>query len=307
MVTTSFLMAVHNGEAGLAASIESVLSQSDPDLELVIVDDGSTDGTADLLAAQRDPRLRVIRQSNTGLTRALIRAANEARGVYLARQDCGDLSMPHRLARQRALLDGDPGLAFVSCWTEFVGPEYEPLYVVRGSGRASIAQSIIDLSRPLGVTDGPTAHGSVIMRRDAYEAAGGYRPAFYFGQDWDLWYRLAKIGTFQIVPEILYRYHMTLGGISLESRDAQSQFARLSELAMRTREAGQSDTEILRQAEGVARTKGSGWRARGLYFIGEALRRNGDPRARRYLREAVMARPLSARAWIRYVQSWTLR
>ncbi|MEA2413858.1 MAG: hypothetical protein QOI58_515 [Thermoanaerobaculia bacterium] len=308
MTAISVVMAIYNGAATLAATIDSILAQTERDFECIIVDDGSTDETASLLKAYaaRDARIRVIRQDNTGLTRALITGCAAATGTYIARHDCGDTSDPSRFELQRQLLDQNSELAFVSSWTAFAGPEGEPLHVVRGSGAASEPISILDLGQEWGVIDGPTSHPSVMMRRDAYERAGGYRAAFVVGQDWDLWYRLAAIGKFQIVPKILYTAAVTPNSISGGAREAQQTLAKLSHAAMLARQRGQSDDDIVRRAAAVTIVRRTTRcdTARGFYAIAEALRRQRDHRARRYFRKAIALCPLLLKAWIRYVQSF---
>lgn len=307
-VATSFVMAAFNAAPLLGATLDSILAQSDADFELIVVNDGSTDDTAALLSryADGDSRIRVLTQSNTGLTRALIAGCAIASGRYIARHDAGDRSHPERLALQRELLDRDPAVAFVSCWTQFVGPAGEPLFLTRGPDSAVAPLEIIDLAREHGIIGGPTHHGSVLFRRDAYERAGGYRAAFYFGQDWDLWYRLAEIGTFQLVPRVLYTARIDPDSISSSSREAQSRLARLSHAALLARSRGEPDTPILEQAAKVGRSRRRMFcsRGRGLYFIGEALRQNGDARARSYFRRSLGACPLHVKAWIRLAQTW---
>lgn len=308
MTSVTVVMAVYNGAGTLTATLDSILVQTHRDFECIVVDDGSTDDTPRILAAyaSRDSRLRVITQPNAGLTRALIAGCAAAQGTYIARQDAGDLSNPRRFALQSRALDEDADLAFVSCWTEYVGPELEPMYAARGTGVAGKPIRMIDLSREHGVADGPTHHGSVMFRRDAYLRAGGYRPQFYYGQDWDLWYRLGEEGTFQIIPEVLYTARVTLDAISSASRATQQRIARLSRMALLARSRRESEDSILEEAARLAPVRGGANRARsdGLYFIGEALRRNGDPRARRYLRQAIATWPPSPKAWIRYLQSF---
>lgn len=306
--TTSVVMAVRDAASTVAATIESVLAQTDGDLEFIIVDDGSRDRTPEILAlyAAADPRLRVIANAEgVGLTRSLIIGCAAARGQFIARQDAGDLSHPRRLELQRACLGQDERLAFVSCWTEFVGPELEPLYVARGSGVATEPAEIIDLAREHGIVDGPTCHPSVILRREAYERAGGYRSQFYFGQDWDLWYRLAARGRFQMVPEVLYTARVTPVSISGRWREAQQQLARLSHAALLARGRGEDDADIIESAAKIRpkREHAGGSRHQGLYFVGEALRHNGDHRARRYLLAAVRERPTYLKAWLRLAQT----
>lgn len=299
-------MSVYNGGEELRPTLESILAQTFPGFELVVVDDGSTDASGAILdeTAARDRRVRVIHQENRGLTRALIAGCAAARGRYIARHDCGDRSDPRRLALQKQLLDENGDLVFVSCWTAYAGPEGEPLYETRGTSTAPVA--ILDASGEWGVVDGPTHHGSVMMRRDAYERAGGYRAAFAVGQDWDLWYRLAALGKFQIVPETLYTAAITPGSISGGARDAQQAIAKLSREAMLARLRGDSDAEIVRRAAAMPVTHDTSpcGKARGFYSIGEALRRNRDARSRRYFRRAIGLCPLLVKAWIRYAQSF---
>jgi glycosyltransferase involved in cell wall biosynthesis len=304
----SVVMGVYNGAATIELTLDSILGQTERDFECVVVDDGSTDDTPGILGtyASRDSRLRILTQPNAGLTRALIAGCAAARGTYIARHDAGDLSDPRRFELQSRALDEDAELVFVSCWTEYVGPELEPLYAAHGTGVAGNPIRMIDLSREHGVTDGPTHHGSVMFRRDSYLRAGGYRSQFHYGQDWDLWYRLGEEGTFQIVPEVLYTARVTPDAISSASRATQQRMAALSRMALLARSRGESEDSILEEAARIepVRSKANRARADGLYFIGEALRRNGDPRARRYLGQAIATWPPSAKAWIRYLQSF---
>ena len=294
-VDVSVVMSVYNDAAVLQATLDSILGQEGVAFELIAIDDGSTHGSAGILdrAAARDDRVRVIHHENRGLTRELMAGCAIARAPYSARHDAGDLSAPDRLAKQERLLKRDSSLAFVSCWTRFVGPEIEPLWVMRGSGVAEQPVDILDPARQHGVIDGPTHHGSVMFRRDAYERSGGYRAEFYYGQDWDLWYRLAAAGRFQIVPEVLYTARVTPSSISGANREQQETLARLSRAALLARIRGAPEEPILRLAAAIrpARRGGRGSHARGLYFIGEALRRNGDVRARRYFDQAIRTWP----------------
>ena len=120
----SVVMSVYNGAQHLRQTLDSILAQRDVAFELVVIDDGSIDGSAAILEeyAMGDTRIRVIRQENRGLTRALITGCSEARAPYIARHDCGDTSQADRLRKQKEALDRDPGIAFVSCWTTMVGP-----------------------------------------------------------------------------------------------------------------------------------------------------------------------------------------
>ncbi len=300
----SLVMGVYNAGPELRETLDSILGQTFTGFELIVVDDGSAHPVQ-----IADPRVRVIRhEQNRGLTRALIDGSAAARGEYIARHDAGDVSLPTRFEKQVALLDAAPDVAFVSCFTQFIGPEREPLFVHRGGERAAEPIPILDLSAEHGVIDGPTSHGSVMFRRDAYNRAGGYRAEFYYGQDWDLWYRLAAVGKYQCVQEVLYQMRVMPEGISATARDEQMAIARLSHEALRARMEGRSEEPILTRAALIkSRSKRLGARSRGLYFIGEALRRNGDVRARRYLLQAALSCPVLPKPWLRLAQSLLLR
>jgi len=144
-----------------------------------------------------------------------------------------------------------------------------------------------------------------MFRKSSYEAAGGYRPAFYYGQDWDLWYRLAESGDFFVVPRVLYRARFFPDAISMQYDQRQRALAALSLEAHRLRKRGLPDAMVLQQAAALEPQAGAkkGNPARGYYFVGEALRRRGNPRCRAYLVNAIKASPLSLRSWWRLAQT----
>jgi glycosyltransferase involved in cell wall biosynthesis len=308
-VSVSVVMSVQDAGEYLEATMRSVLAQEGVDLELIVVDDGSTDGSGDLLRgfAARDPRVRLLSQERLGLTEALILGCSRARGPYVARQDAADLSLPGRLAGQKRALDADPELAFVSCWTEYRGPRMEYLYTTRDSGRARApADIVVEESGRVTLTDLPTHHGSVMFRRDAYERVGGYRREFYLAQDHDLWYRLAEAGRYQVLPEALYVALVLPASRSSSFREVQHRLGRLARRAFELRRAGRSEAEVLELAS-ILKPEGPAHGARRIaaanYFIGEALRRNEDLRCLGYLGRAVRLRPLHAPSWLRLLQA----
>ena len=159
---------------------------------------------------RRDNRVRVIHQENAGLTRALIRGCAAATGDFIARQDAGDVSLPGRLKSQVAVLRDREDCVFVSCWTDFVGPKMN-FYILREGRALQQPINILSSQAEWGVIDGPTSHPSVMFRTKQYTLCGGYRPEFYFGQDWDLWYRLASLGTFCTLQKTLCVCRITSG------------------------------------------------------------------------------------------------
>jgi hypothetical protein len=189
------------------------------------------------------------------------------------------------LAAQAAALDADRQTAFVSCWTDICGPEWEFLHTRRGA-------------------DSPTHHGSVMFRKSAYDRVGGYREEFYLAQDRDLWYRLAEVGGLKVLERTLYAARVLLESRTSTYREIQLELGRLARTAAALRDAGLPEAEVIGRARQLRprATPGNGTRAAACYFIGEALRRNGDPRAVGYFRRALAFAPVDARTWVRLAQ-----
>jgi glycosyltransferase involved in cell wall biosynthesis len=295
MVSVSIVMPVYNGAGALPTTMESILAQTLSDFELIVVDDGSTDATPALLAeyARRDPHVRVIRQENAGITRALIRGCAEAHAELIARHDCGDRSRPERLAVESALF-GDPRVVLAGCATAFLAPGGEMLYTVTPTG-ADVRSSL--LTAPVETIRGLPHHGSAMFRRAAYEAVGGYHPEFYFAQDLDLWIRLAQGGEVAITPQTLYEAGIDTNAISSRHRAEQVESARIA-IALRDGGAAQP---LLAKAAAIRpkpRPRGHRGEAKALYFIASCLQRNGDPAWRGYLRQSLRRDPLQLRGWL---------
>lgn len=303
MVDVSVVMSVFNGAASLPATLESVLNQQGCPLEFIVINDGSTDGSGNILDewAGRDSRLRIIHQDNTGLTRALVRGCNLARGEFIARQDCGDISLPGRLERQRRYLSEHPEAAMVACAVRFVGPAGEPLFDTARIG--------LELHEGLSVLNvlrikGPPHHGGTMFPRRAYLKAGGYRPFFPVAQDIDLWLRLRELGQCVGEADVGYIAGMEAGSISARRRADQFRFAALAIQCARLRSEGLSDTEFVDgQAPlpfSMARRNERLEHAKYLYFIGSCLRQTNPAAARRYYWKAFREHPLLFKSLIRF-------
>lgn len=302
----SVVMGVYNGAEQLEQTLASVLSQEGCELEFIVVDDGSTDDTGRILDewAARDARLRVIHQQNTGLTRALIRGCVEARGEFIARQDAGDVSFPGRLRRQCEILRRHPEAAMVTCAHRFVGPRGEHLGDVHPKHSPAEWTGILRDGDDSALY-GPH-HGTVMFRRDAYLAAGGYRPEFYYAQDLDLWTRMAAIGTLEYTDEVLYQVGFSHGCLSARHGRQQRELRNLIVEATRARARGEPESGVLARASEVRRSQSSNSLAADLeadYFVGSCLSARRDPLARGYFRRVLRHRPLHVRAWAKLLLS----
>jgi glycosyltransferase involved in cell wall biosynthesis len=303
----SVVMSVYNGSNLLAKALDSILAQEGVTLELIVVNDGSTDDCAAILDeyARRDPRVHVIHQDNTGLTQALIRGCATARGRFIARQDADDVSLPGRLARQVAFLDAHPEAVMTACGVRRFGPEGEDM-----GERMSHGEELHEGLGKLTVAEiaGPPHHGGTMFRRSAYEAIGGYRAAFRVAQDIDLWLRLAEAGECLGIPEVLYHASWRLGSISHLRLQEQIRTTEVLLECARVRRAGGSDAPILalwaqKRVASVERATAppAGLEdARFYYFVAGSLRRRDPLKARSYYRRALKRWPffLRARVWL---------
>lgn len=195
----SVIMPVRNGEAFMIAALDCVLGQTWKHLEVIVIDDHSTDATASLLATVGDPRLRVLDAPDNGLVAALVHGTSIAQGEYLARMDADDHCEPDRLSRQVAFMLAHENVVVV-------GSSFE---VVDGSGRHVRFEPALcdddDLRRELYVRN-PLGHGTTMIRAGALRAAGGYRSTFGHAEDYDLWVRMAGVGSLAALPEPMYRW-----------------------------------------------------------------------------------------------------
>jgi glycosyltransferase involved in cell wall biosynthesis len=208
----SVIMAAYNEEETILDSIESIIGQTYDNFELIIVDDGSTDATPELVRDVNNNKIRFIQNDdNRTLPYSLNRGIRESNGQYIARNDADEISKPARLERQVEYLDNNPDVQVVGCWCEIIGKNGE--HIINEGFAADRDFGVEDLIR-----NGPgLTHGSVMMRRDALEKVGGYREPFEYAQDYDLWLRISDRfgeGAIDYIPEVLYERKIEAGQIA---------------------------------------------------------------------------------------------
>lgn len=196
----SCVMAAHNAAATIAAAVDSVLRQTETDLELIVVDDGSTDGTLQVLAGIDDPRLSVMSQERKGPSSARNRALAQAKGEFVAPIDADDVWLPYKLELQRSALTKRQDAAVAYGWADFVDEQTNPMYP---DSRARFEGNVLeDLLRCNFISCGST----VLVKRAALEDVGGYDPTLNAAEDWELYTRLAARYAFVAVPEVVVWY-----------------------------------------------------------------------------------------------------
>ena len=304
----SVVMGAYNNAATLRAALESILSQEGVELEFIVVDDGSMDGTAALLdeAARKDLRLKIVHKANEGLTRALIDGCARAVAPWIARQDADDVSLPGRLAALLELARRRPEAVLLASTSWCLGPQGERLRLASCTPDPELARrQVLDL----GI--GPPAHGSTMFSRAAYAAVGGYRDCFYYGQDSDLWMRLAERGGVAYLAEPFYAYRFGADSISGGRRSVQKAFGRLGRACRAARRAGRSEepelARLRRLSDQVRRGRRPATRrglAMGHYHVGCLLETSDPAAAADYFRAAVACDPL---AWKARFKLWRIR
>ena len=208
--TVSVLLPVHNGERYLRAAVDSVLDQTFADFELLAIDDGSTDATAEVLRqyAAGDARVRVVSRPNRGLVHTLNEGIDLARGRYIARMDADDLCRPDRLEVQVAYLDAHPDCVLVGSRVLVVDPDGLP---IRTMATEQTHEAIDHAHLNCGW---PVVHPAVTMRTDAVRRVGCYRDQYNTLEDTDLFLRLAEVGRLANVPEVLLDYRQHFGSVT---------------------------------------------------------------------------------------------
>lgn len=197
-------MPVYNAERYLSEAVESILNQTYGDLEFVIIDDGSTDRSLDILNlyAAQDPRLRIISRPNTGCVRALNEGLALCQGEYIARMDNDDVALPERLQRQIAFLDAHPECLMVGCALLRIDADGDLLC------EEALPESHEEIEARLLRGLGAIGHPAALIRRQSLVEVGGYREAYYGADDYDLWLRLAERGRLANLPDALLKYRV---------------------------------------------------------------------------------------------------
>ena len=218
-------------------AIESMLAQTLRDIEVIVVDDGSWDGTAAIVAsiADSDARVRAIfGNGQAGWVTSINEACEVARGTYIARMDGDDVAAMHRLARQVREFDAAPDLVLLGSDIDLIDTRGAP------AGQQRFPRDN-DAIRERLVTEKCFAQSSVMFRRSAFERAGRYRPAFTHAEDYDLWLRLAELGKVCNLPERLVAYRLHDGSNTARNLELQVASALAAQLAARARRAGRQE------------------------------------------------------------------
>lgn len=215
----SVLLPVYNAEKFLPETLGSLIVQSHTNFEVIAVNDGSTDGSLEILHkyAAFDSRIKVIDKKNEGIVKTLNTAAATASGEFLARIDADDIATPKRFERQVIELLEHPKCVLVASSFDVINEEGEFLY------HDAVPTLQKDIMTAM-LYRNPIAHGSIMMRKDAFDKAGGYSPDCGPTEDYELWSRLLDLGTIRVLPQFLFRWRVNSTGITSTQSDRMKQY-----------------------------------------------------------------------------------
>jgi glycosyltransferase involved in cell wall biosynthesis len=293
MARVTAIVPVYNGAATIAEAIDSALAQSYRDLEVIVVNDGSTDATAEVLR-RYERRIRVIDRKNGGIAAARNTGVAASQSEYLAFLDCDDIWAPAMVERAVAALDDnrDCVLAYTNCAViDSDGHDLRSALVGAGVDHAPTLDEMLSRLWPIM----PSA---VIMRRSIFDACGGFSEEFrsYGFEDVIFWLRVREEGAFHYLPECLVKWRFSLFPSPLKTR-------------WRKPEACITFDRILRERYGISSDRLLAARARAnrsiLGYIGlRALRDGNRASAREAFRRALQMKPTRVKSILRYLKTY---
>jgi glycosyltransferase involved in cell wall biosynthesis len=216
-------MSVYNGEPFLSATLASILGQSYEHIELYVLDDGSLDGTWQVLGqtAAADSRVRLLRhEHNQGVPASMNRLFKLANGKYVNRHDADDLSHPERFSKQVQFLEATPLVGLVGTRVQLIDADDKPLdrpYFARAATNAEIQAELLHSNC--------LCQGSVMFRRELLDEIGDYELDNIGSEDYDLWLRMAEMTELAVLDEVLYRYRLHGSSLGHRQRYEQTYYA----------------------------------------------------------------------------------
>lgn len=284
------ILPVYNAQRYIGAAVQSILDQTFRDFELIVINDGSTDGTLAILGqlAAVDSRIKLISRPNTGYVVALNEGLDLARGEFIARMDADDISLPERFEKQVAYLRANPdcvllgtNVAQMDADGMVIGPMPDIDY-----GHEKIDHALLRRGWPV-------VHPAVMMRTDAVKKAGGYVVEYCPNEDHDLFLKLGEMGRLENLPDLLVHYRKHDASQSAQKMEQTIELvSRIIIEACRRRqipvpaEAAQPDRKPAASKADVQRS-----------WAWNAMKHRNIATARKYAWATLRRRPLSVDSW----------
>ena len=202
--TVSVLMPAYNAERFIREAVDSILAQSFQDFELIIVDDGSKDGTASIIQSYSDERIRLIQKENEGVATTLNRGIELAKGQYIWRHDADDVSLSGKLKAEVDFMESHQDCLLVATQVAFMTERGKVAWEKKQPKDKWLGQ---DEVRWVSFEDfspfSPITHGTALIRTSAFKKAGSYREAFITSEDIDMWLRIIEHGKLAVLNSCL--------------------------------------------------------------------------------------------------------
>lgn len=213
MPKISVIMSVYNGEKFLKESVLSILNQTYADFEFIIINDGSTDLSLEILRGfeEKDKRIRLISRENKGLTPSLNEGMKLAQGEYIARMDSDDISMPERFEKQITFLEKNKDIALCGTWAINIDENGNEI----GEYKTPITNKEIKKNI---LFHNPFIHPSVMIRKSVFEKVGLYNEEFKHIEDYELWTRVIPRFKTANIQDFLLKYRLTSSGVTKKNR-----------------------------------------------------------------------------------------
>jgi len=237
VMLVSVITVFYNREEYVFNSIKSLLEQDYENIEIIAVDDGSTDNTLQKLNSFSDKRLKVITHNNMGFVKSIINAVTVSNGEIIAIHGSGDISYENRISKQVSILEENKDVGVVGCFVKKTN-----LVNKRVSFHRPVISPDINLTEQLFKHNFFT-HGEVMFRKELYTKVGGYREVFKYSQDYDLWLRMSLVTNFNIIPEVLYERFTLTNGVSnsVEKSAIQTNLGELGRQSIKLKMKGNED------------------------------------------------------------------
>ena len=236
----SVVMPAYNAAEFIAPAIESILSQTYGEFELIVVDDGSTDNTLDVVQgyAEQDDRVQILKTYHRGYTRAINLGISESKYPWIARMDADDISLPERFAVQIDAIKSNPEVVVWSSYVYHINSKGEILSLSR-LGATTEAEFH---RRQAEAVDVQCYHPTVLFKKEIFMRAGGYNPNFEPAEDFELWDRMAQYGPVLAIPQPLVLYRVHLQSVSMQRFFLQRLYIRY--VTARRRERVKNNREL---------------------------------------------------------------
>lgn len=294
-VKVTVLMPVYNAGQYVGEAIWSVLAQDFNSYELLIINDGSTDNTEDIINSFTDARIRVISQENSGISAALNKGLAEAKGEYIARFDADDICMPERLKVQAAFLDNNPGHFICGSDAEYITEDGLHLFdfCCAGHTHDEMIQNLYTVC--------PLIHSAAMYRKKVVADAGGYPLYAHSFEDHLLWVQLKDKGMFANIPERLVKIRFSASSFTMDEKWRGRKFRQLKQSILQkgnaTEEEGRQLLSIIRQQDNTRIKRGAYYALCGKKLL---LNNHQPAAARGFLKKAIGVRPFRLDNYLLY-------